>query len=124
MSIDGGTGALGAAQPREAPVPADPGMGPGRATAEDGVATGVCDGQLEVWSTVMGKSLGMIGCVEKWKVGCVEIKKGKVVTAKQWEVVQKLGESKEGGGILGNTQPREEELWVPRALPRADVPAS
>jgi len=64
VSIDGGAGALGATQPREAPAPSDQWVAPGRATAEDGVATGVSGGQLEVWSTVVGKICGMVGCVK------------------------------------------------------------
>jgi len=82
VGIVEGAGALGVTQPREATVPSDPWLAPGRATAEDGVATGVCGGILEVWSTVVGEIWGMVGCVGKWKVGCVEVKKGKVVTAK------------------------------------------
>jgi len=83
VGTEGGVGALVAAQPREAPVLADPWVSPGRATAEDGVSNGVCDGQLEVWSTVMCTTWGMVGLgVVKWEVGNFEIKKGKVVTAK------------------------------------------
>jgi len=83
VSTDRGVGALGAAQPREAPVPADPWVPPGRATAEDGVSTRVCDGQLEVWSTVMCTNWGMVGLgLVKWEVGIMEVEKGKVVTAK------------------------------------------
>jgi len=83
VGTEGGVGALVAAQPREAPVPADPWVSPGRATAEDGVSTGVCEGELEVWSTVMCTTWGIVGSgVVGWEVGNLEIEKGKVVTAK------------------------------------------
>jgi len=39
------------------------------------LATGVCDGLLWLWSPGVDKKRGVVGCEDKWKVGCVEIKK-------------------------------------------------
>jgi len=71
--------------------------------------------------TGVGKIRGVVGCVDKWKMGCVEIGEGKVVGAKLWGGVKMLGRIKEGGGGLRIAHPREAVVSIP-AVPASPGP--
>jgi len=74
VSTDEGAGALGATQARVATVSSAPWVAPGRSSAANGLATGVCSGPLGVVVSRGGQKEGVVLCVEKSKVRCLEIK--------------------------------------------------
>jgi len=130
VSTEGGAGALEATQPRVAPVPPDPWVGPGRASTGEGVAglyipavpaspgpedkplvghmlaAGLCDGKLRsTYPGVEGK-WGVRGCANKWGVVRVEIGEAMVIGGQFVGVEKLLMGIVEGAGALGVTQSR------------------
>jgi len=85
------------------------------------MATGVCDGPLGLWSPGLGKTRGVVGRVDRWKMGCVGIGVGQVVGTKLWGGAKKLGRTKEGAGGLRIANPREARLSIP-AVPASPGP--